>query len=102
CLCLFVIFILFLSTFYGPKASVRIPLSLPLFSWLSGHSRAPRDTEGHKESASLLDVYDFLRKFESFQIVCEASALPLSQAGRKSFRINSLRRNVDQANRGPK
>jgi hypothetical protein len=27
------------------------------------------------------DVYDFLRKLERFQIVCEASALPLSQAG---------------------
>jgi hypothetical protein len=50
---------------------------------------APGDTEGHKESASLLDVYDFLRKFESVQIVCEASALPLSQAG-VSLRINSL------------
>src|SRR5689334_18994326 len=58
-----------------------VPLFVPLFLWFSGHSRAPGDTERHKKSASLLDVYDFLRKFESGRIVCEASALPLSQAG---------------------
>ena len=34
--------------FLWPKASVGLPLSLPLFSWSSGHSRALRDTEGHK------------------------------------------------------
>jgi len=71
--------------FYGPTANIRlplfVPLFVPLFSWFSGHNRTRGDTEGHKKPASLLDVYDFLRKFESFRIVCEASALPLSQAG---------------------
>jgi hypothetical protein len=58
---------------------------VPLFRWLSGHSRAPGDTEGHKTPASLSGVYDFVRKLESFEIVCEASALPLSQAGLESI-----------------
>ncbi len=57
------------------------PFALPLFTWFSGHSSALRDTEGHKKSASLLSVCDFVRNIESVQIACEASALPLSQAG---------------------
>jgi hypothetical protein len=64
--------------FLGLKPVLVYPFGLPLSTWFSGHISALRDTEGHKESASLLDVYDFLRKFERFQIVCETSTLPLS------------------------
>jgi hypothetical protein len=42
-------------TFYGPKASVRIPLSLPLFSWFSGLNRTLRDTEGHKKPSVFIE-----------------------------------------------
>jgi len=83
-------FILFHFASMAPTANIRVPLFVPLFRWFSGHSRAPGDTEGHKESASLLDVYDFLRKFESFQIACEASALPLSQAGDLFYRTTMI------------
>jgi hypothetical protein len=48
-----------------PKGQYSYTLSLPLFSWFSGHSRALRDTEGHKKSASLLSVCDFVRNIES-------------------------------------
>ena len=57
------------------------PFGLPFFSRFSGHSRALRDTEGHKKPASLLSVCDFVRDVERLQVACEASALPLSQAG---------------------
>jgi len=67
------------------KPVLVYPYGLPLFTWFSGHISALRDTDGHKKSASLLSVCDFVRNFESVQIVCEASALPLSQAG-----VNSL------------
>jgi hypothetical protein len=59
---------------HGPKANIHVPL----FSWFSGHISAPQDIERHKKSASLFAACDFLRKFESFQIVCEARTLPLS------------------------
>jgi hypothetical protein len=72
--------VLFLR-FYGPKPVLVYPFGLPLSTWFSGHISALRDTEGHKYSPSLLSVCDFVRKIESVQIVCEASALPLSQAG---------------------
>ena len=57
------------------------PFGLPLSTWFSGHISALRDTEGHKKSASLLSVCDFVRNVENVQVACEASALPLSQAG---------------------
>jgi hypothetical protein len=86
---LFEIFILFLAVSMALKANNRVPLFVPLFSWFSGHNGTLADTEGHKKPASLLSVCDFVRKIESVQIVCEASALPLSQAGGKSFKLNS-------------
>jgi len=59
-------------------SNIRVPLFVPLFSGFSGHNGRLGDTEGRKKPASLLDVYDFVRKFESVQIVCETSTLPLS------------------------
>ena len=67
------------------------PFGLPLSTWFSGHISALRDTEGHKKSSRLLSVCDFVRNIERVQIACEASALPLSQAGDKPFVTNNLR-----------
>ncbi len=72
--------VLFLR-FYGPKPVLVYPFGLPLSTWFSGHISALRDTDGHKKSSRLLSVCDFVRNIESVQIACEASALPLSQAG---------------------
>jgi hypothetical protein len=86
----FAMVVLFLR-FYGPKPVLVYPFGLPLSTWFSGHISALRDTEGHKKSSRLLSVCDFVRNIESVQIACEASALPLSQAGDKFFIINNLR-----------
>ncbi|MGH9968810.1 MAG: hypothetical protein ACREBG_13405, partial [Pyrinomonadaceae bacterium] len=81
--------------FLCPKVMLVVPLCVPLFTSFSGHSSLLRDTEGHKKSASLLSVCDFVRNIEGVQIACEASALPLSQAGDKSFIINKLQGYLD-------
>ena len=81
--------VLFLR-FYGPKPVLVYPFGLPLSTWFSGHISALRDTEGHKKSSRLLSVCDFVRNIESVQIACEASALPLSQAGVKSVEVQSI------------
>ena len=59
-----------------------------VYPFLYPFFRGFRDTAGHyvtlrdtKKPASLLSVCDFVRKIESVHMVCEASALPLSQAG---------------------
>ena len=72
------------------------PLVYPFlrgFQDTAGHRGTARDT---KKPASLLSVCDFVRNVEAVGVVCEASALPLSQAGDKFLNINSLQALLDQ------
>ncbi len=48
--------------FRWPKATVSVPVCVPLFAWFSGHIGVLGDTEGHKNPSVFIDVYEFVQE----------------------------------------